>query len=158
MSGFDSRRALRHDDTPLESDRIARHPVTVEDAGSNPVKGAEHRGTVRQLVERSNLNLEGCGFDSHPCYSEPRVGRHNGVPPDCNPGAFGRGRFDPCPTHFECGTRSGECGMKGTVVVTPHSDFRTPHSTKARSSSGSGRQPLTLVSGVRFPHGSITVT
>ena len=83
---------------PLWSSGLARHSVTVEVAGSNPVRAAfgrlarkaqsepealakrklvtsltlqarkEEDGTVRQLAERPSSNLGMCGFDSHPCY------------------------------------------------------------------------------------------
>ena len=77
---------------PRGAVRSARHPVTVEVAGSNPAGDALWKdeggrmnecqrrfilhpsdfilsgGTVRQLVERPSSNLGACGFESLPCY------------------------------------------------------------------------------------------
>ena len=116
-------------------------------------------GTVRQLEERPTLSLGGCGFDSHPCHSfGTRVGRHNGVPPDCNPGAFAAWQVRSLPDAMRA--RNAEWGTRNESqrLLTPRSPIRIPRSRKARSSSGTGRQPLTLGTGVRFPHGSIAVT
>ena len=74
----------------------ARHPVTVEIVGSNPIGGAENskrRGSP--TAEASGLSPECCGFESHPRYlssSKPkRLGAHLGVGPACR---ADRGEFD----------------------------------------------------------------
>ena len=60
-----------------------------------------------------------------------RVGWALACPSGCNPPAFRQCRFNSCPTHLK-------------------------KENSARSSIGSGRQPLTLQRRVRFPHGSLS--
>ena len=112
---------------PLESDWIARHPVTVEIAGSSPVKGAEGRHGTR-IGRATNFKPWDLWVRFPPVLLGTRVGRHW----DANR------TVTPAPA-----------GLAGSIPA------RRTEDNAARSSSGSGRQPLTLVTGVRFPHGSI---
>lgn len=119
----------------------ARHPVTVEIVGSNPIEDAE-RDAVRNLAKRQSSNL--CdSVGSTPTrvtvrraglvgarpdrpHSHLRVGRALACPGGCNPPARGHWRFNSVPTQFRGATRS---------------------------SSGSGSRPLKPATRVRIPHG-----
>jgi hypothetical protein len=57
----------------------------------------------------------------------------------------------------DCRLRIADCPLteRGSADCNHQSRDRQSKIHKARSSSGTGRQPLTLVTRVRFPHGSI---
>ena len=69
-----------------------------------------------------------CGFNSHPCHSITRIGWALACPSGCNPPA--------------------SCSAGSTPA-------RRTRTRTARSSSGSGYWPLTPVTRVQIPHGSL---
>ena len=50
----------------------ARHPVTVEIMGSNPIGDALLARYANRQSGQAQTLVTDCGFDSHPCYSNMR--------------------------------------------------------------------------------------
>src|SRR5262245_60712608 len=70
MVSNDQKSKIKNTPRPRGAVRSARHPVTVEITGSNPVGDAVD-GTVRKLGKAAKLRTSRlCGFDSHSCHSE----------------------------------------------------------------------------------------
>ena len=124
--------------------RSARHPVTVEIVGSSPIERAE-LGAVRNWQSGEAQTFVVGGFDSHP--------RH------CFEGIA---RAAPARQIFVIAHEKASAGHGRAQVAVTHppsgiggsTPSRRTRSTLARSSNGSGHQPLKLKTRVRFPHGS----
>jgi len=106
----------------------ARLSVKQEIAGSNPAGDACGNGTVRKPVKRPSSNLGDLSVGSTPTRATETFA------------SAGHWRAQVAVTH----------PPSGIAGSTPARRTDT-----ARSSIGSGRQPLTLEGRVRFPHGSL---
>jgi hypothetical protein len=87
------------DDYVLVEQRSARHPVTVEIVGSNPIEDAE---TARYAIGKAAKLKPSWSVGSTPTrvIETSCVGWALACLGDCNPPAFGHWRFDSVPTHL----------------------------------------------------------